>query len=136
MAVFHFDVGFTDGDTDSMLKRLVYGSMMSPRPPARSQMLAEVESVLRKLVPPGWTVSVDREPIVESGWRPDVVVSVVSPTDERVAFVGARTFTGAVQLTGFSEIADDITVRAGDTLSAVHVRAINKLTASQHTVPP
>ena len=55
---------------------------------------------------------------VEDG-TPEADTGTFTGTDaaNRVVFVGKRTFTSAVQLTGFSEIADDITVRAGDTLT-------------------
>lgn len=62
---------------------------MSAQTPTRSRVLVEVESFLRELAPPGWTVVVDRNPTVESGWRPEVVVSVVSPDEDRVVFAGA-----------------------------------------------
>jgi hypothetical protein len=71
--------------------------MMSAQPPTQSQLLAEVESVLWELAPPGWTVAVDREPTVESGWRPDIIVSVVSPDEDRVVFVGAVKRDGDVR---------------------------------------
>ena len=55
---------------------------------------------------------------VEDG-TPEADTGTFTGTDaaNRVVFVGKRTFTSAVQLTGFSEIADDITVKAGDTLT-------------------
>ena len=51
---------------------------------------------------------------VEDG-TPEADTGTFTGTDaaNRVVFVGERTFTGAVQLTGFSEIADDITVQGG-----------------------
>ena len=49
--------------------------------------------------------------------EPDTGTFTGTDAANRVVFVGERTFTSAVQLTGSTEIADDITVRAGDTLT-------------------
>jgi hypothetical protein len=70
--------------------------LMNTDAPTQSQTLADVESVLGELVPPGWTLVVEREPPVGSGWRPDVVASVVSPDGQRMAFVGAVKRSGDV----------------------------------------
>ena len=49
--------------------------------------------------------------------EPDTGTFTGTDTANRVVLVGERTFTGAVQLPGTIEIADDLTVRAGDTLT-------------------
>nr|MBA3371902.1 hypothetical protein [Euzebyaceae bacterium] len=54
----------------------------------QTQTLAEVESVLRGLLPPGWTLAVERRPVGQCGWRPDVMLSIASSAGERVVFVG------------------------------------------------
>ncbi|MDA0182237.1 hypothetical protein OJ997_18165 [Solirubrobacter phytolaccae] len=56
--------------------------------------------------------------------EPDTGTFTGTDATNRVVFVGARTFTGAVALPGTVEIADNVTVKAGDTLTlagtAVH----------------
>lgn len=49
--------------------------------------------------------------------EPDTGTFTGADAANRVVFVGQRTFTGAVQLPGTVEIADALTVRAGDTLT-------------------
>ena len=49
--------------------------------------------------------------------EPDTGTFTGTDTANRAVLVGERTFTGAVQLPGTIEIADDLTVRAGDTLT-------------------
>lgn len=55
--------------------------------------------------------------IEDGAGEPDTGTFTGADAANRVVFNGERVFTGAVQLTGTTEIAEDITVRAGDTLT-------------------
>lgn len=88
---------------------------MSARAPTDAQIAAEVEAVLRALLPPGWALGLEREPQLESGSRPDFVATVTAPGGERVVYVGEakRESTGAELRTALDQLRSYVSVLAG-----------------------
>ena len=87
-------------------------SARSARPRARARRSA------RRCTTPAWSTARS----ASCGSRtaraePDTGTFTGTDAANRVVLVGERTFTGAVQLPGTIEIADDLTVKAGDTLT-------------------
>lgn len=79
---------------------------MAGRVPTEAQITADVESVLRELVPGGWGLEVDRKPVLDDGLRPDLVVTVTAPAGERAVFVGEikRDAAGPQLLRAFDQL--------------------------------
>lgn len=61
---------------------------MASQAPTEAQITADVEAVLRALMPPGWELGLERAPRLESGDAPDLVVTLTAPSGERAVFVG------------------------------------------------
>ena len=61
---------------------------MPNRVPTEAQIAADVESVLRDLLPPEWRLDLEREPRLEAGVRPDFVAKLTSPNGDQVVYVG------------------------------------------------
>lgn len=81
-------------ETQQRMKRMVLGSEGLPS----AQRLAEgAGAVLRRLLPAGWDLEIVREPLLGDGYRPDIMIEIISPDREQVTFVGEvkRRGTGA-----------------------------------------
>lgn len=79
---------------------------MATRAPTEAQIAADVEAVLRALVPPGWDLGLEREPRSATGGGPDLVATLTAPNGERVVYVGEakREGTGAQMRTGLDQL--------------------------------
>jgi hypothetical protein len=82
---------------------------MTPKAPTEAQIAADVESVLRALLPPSWSLELEGGPALAGGRRPDLLVTMTSPDGERVAYVaeikregsGSQLRTALDQLRGY-----------------------------------
>lgn len=68
---------------------------MAPAVPTETQIAADVEPVLRDLLPPNWTLDLEREPVLTRGQGPDLVVTVTAPDGERAVYVAEVKREGA-----------------------------------------
>lgn len=61
------------------MKRTVLGSEGLPS----AQRLAEdAGDVLRRMLPAGWDLEIAREPLLGDGYRPDIMIEIISPDRE------------------------------------------------------
>lgn len=68
---------------------------MAARVPSEAQIAADVERILRELLPTGWKLDVEREPRLKSGAVADLLATMTAPSGERVLFVGEAKREGA-----------------------------------------
>jgi len=61
--------------------------MQSQAPPRESEILTETEEIVRRTLPPGWTMQVEREPSIGNGRRADALISLCSPTGASAEFM-------------------------------------------------
>lgn len=64
---------------------------MATPTPTKAQLAADVEAVLRAVLPRGWTLDLEREARLEGGAVPDFVARLSAPSGERVLYVGQAT---------------------------------------------
>lgn len=57
-------------------------------PPAERQIADGVVSTIGRLLPAGWTLAVDWEPLVGARRRPDIVLRITAPDGAQATFVG------------------------------------------------
>ena len=88
---------------------------MATRAPTEAQITADVEAVLRSLLPPGWVLGLEREPRLESGDAPDLVATLTAPSGERVVYVGEtkREGTGSQLRTALHQLQSYVSALAG-----------------------
>lgn len=83
--------------------------------PSEQRLTEDAVGVLRRTLPGGWDLEIEREPLLADGYRPEVAIEITSPDGEKVTFVGEvkRSGTGAAaraaidQLQEYSKVLPD-----------------------------
>lgn len=88
---------------------------MATRAPTEAQIAADVEAVLRALLPPGWEIGLERKPRLKFGAAPDLVATLTAPSGERVVYVGEakRESTGSELRTALDQLQKYVSALAG-----------------------
>lgn len=81
---------------------------MAPQksPPTQQRLATQAVAELRRLLPPGWALSVDQEPNLPGGGRPDMVLDLTAPDGATAVFVVdiRRSGTGATLRTALDQL--------------------------------
>lgn len=88
---------------------------MATPAPTEAQIAADVEAVVRALLPPGWEIGLERKPRLKSGAAADLVATLTAPNGESVVYVGEakRESTGSGLRTALAQLQSYVSALPG-----------------------